>query len=699
MLLLAARETGLIFPHAPRKPIRPASPFHRRETFTRQAIASDESRMASKAPAETTTVGLLLTNLRLLDLPVHPDLPVNEETFSLGKNKSKAFEHIAHHIFYRYDPVESRSRFAGTWPIYEPAQSKNFRAAVINWLNDLKKAGVLHNAVIIRKSMFDECQGDRYEELLLALSTMALKKCVEQEHGDALGNSIAFDEVLSLQPNSDTVSALSIAYQNSLRRTLQRRFVDKQRWFLASRRLEEQEQLVAEKEQATAIARESRKSLDVKERDIISIWEKNWIGDQAIYRLLLPEQGNDAEQELWSDTSFQRLFKTGMFAKGSTSSSGNANILQKMEESLKVHEKRLSQWSEFNEKFLKDRLGSKRSASGKKVSFAADVGGGFGIDFNKHQNLHASAFSLQEGTQLPIPSTEDEFGKLFNSMRKELQTIRVSRRKLGTLSYANTYGEAEEEEEEETTAPTGPKQPAVGKDITEEEALQLLTSHLPIDNTLPKQPTHPSREAIVEPLPAPIPVRENPAVGVLNSSPDPAPGKTHTPKPRLRSPPPPPKPVEPSYDDENDPDSTTPPEVSPVLAHEPKIAIEDKVILPRGQPHPHFDEEQEVEREDSVDEFMVEKITTSTDTPAPIRPHRIQPNPTWSKQDLEEDPFKPRPKVALSPQLTPYRLQRDNSGLLETPRVEFSSSEYNGNEDDDDGEDASPSKGRGRGHR
>ncbi|KAF3921325.1 hypothetical protein ABW21_db0209176 [Orbilia brochopaga] len=655
--------------------------------------------MAARAPAETTTVGLLLTNLRLLDFPVLPDLPINEETFSLGRNKTKAFEHIAHHVFERYDPVESRSRFAGTWPIYEPAQSKNFRAVVINWLNDLKKAGVLHNAVIIRKSMFDDCQGDRYEELLLSLSTMALKKCVEREHSDTLGHSPAFDEASSLQPDSDTVTALSIAYQNSLRRTVQRRFVNKQRWFLASRRLEEQEQLVSKKEQTTAIARESRKNLDIRERDIVSVWEKNWTGDQAIYRLLLPEQGNDPEQELWSDASFQQLLKTGMFAKGSTSFSSNTIVLQKMEESLKAHEKRLSQWSEFNERFLQERSGSKRSISGKKVSFAADVGGGFGIDFNKHQDLHANALSLQEETQLPLPSTEDEFGKLFNSMRKELQTIRVSRRKLGTLSYANTYGETEEEEEEvEATAPVEPKQPIVGKDITEEEALQLLTAHLPIDNTVPKQSSNPAPGAMAEPLPAPKPVRENPPPEVLNpSSPDPSPGKVHAPKTRLRSPPPPPKPVEPSYDDENEPESTTPPGSSPDLDHEAMIAVEDKVILPRGLSIRANDEE------DSVDEYMVEKmiaqITTSTDTPAPIRPHRILPNPTWSKEELEEDPFRPRPKVALSPQLTPYVLQKGRSDYLDTPRVEFTSSEDNGNEEEDEDHDPSPSKGRGRGYR
>ncbi|EWC47209.1 hypothetical protein DRE_03328 [Drechslerella stenobrocha 248] len=647
-----------------------------------------------KTPAETTTVGLLLTNLRLLDLPQQSDLPINAEVFSLGKNKSRAFEHIVYHIFNRYDPVETKSRFSGAWPIYEPAQSKTFRAAAINWLGDLKKTSTLHSAVTIRKSMFDECQGDRYEELLLALSTMALRKVVEREPNGIVGNPLAFDEAVSLQPNADTMSALSIAYQSSLRNMLQRRFVDKQRWFLASRRLDEQKAMASEKEQAAAIAHESRRNLEAKEKDIISIWEKNWTGDQAVYKLLSLEQSNDSEQQLWSSASFQRLLKTGFFNKGNPS--GNSTTaLQKVEEALITHQNRLLQWEEFSERFLKERSGSKRSMTGKKVSFAADVGGGLGIDFNKHQNLHASAFTLQEGTQLPLPSTDDDFGKLFNSMRKELQTIRVSRRKLGTLSYANTYGEHEEEEDNPVPL-AEPKQQPTAKDITEAEALKLLTAHLPVDTT-PLKRAHLDSGAATQPLVAAKSITVEKDLQIANHlRPSPEAAKLIAPK-RLRSPPPPIELAEPTHDDKDDSETAPSPQDSPPgIPNDLQLAVESKVILPGDRNRSAYEEE------DSVDEHMVEKmifqITTSTDTPAPTRPRRIFADPTWSKEELEEDPFKPRPKVALSPLLTPYEFQQGRRDRLETPKLEFSPFACTEDKEDED-LDPSPSKGRGRGHR
>ncbi|KAK6509898.1 hypothetical protein TWF481_004626 [Arthrobotrys musiformis] len=645
-----------------------------------------------KPTAEITPVTLLLTNLRLLDLPVYQDLPINDETFFLGKNKSRAFELIAHHIFDRYDPVESKSRFAGNWPIYEPTQSKNFRAAVVNWLGDLKKTGALHNAIIIRKSMFDECQGERYEELLLFLSTMALRKVVEREHKDSAGSSIALDEALNTHPDLDTINVLNIAYQNSLRNTLQHRFVDKKKWFLASRRLEEQDRMVSEKEQATAVARESRKRLDVKESDITSIWERNWVGDQGIYKLLLPDREDTPERELWSNASFKKLLQTGSFNKPGAPDGGTSAV-KTMEDALKVHESRLARWTEYNRQFLKERSGSKKSLGGKKVSFAADVEGGLGLDFNKHQDLHASAFTLQEGTQLPIPSTDDEFGKLFNSMRKELQTIRVSRRKLGTLSYASTYGEVGDEE---SVASDEQKELSPSKEITEEEALKLLTSHLPSDSAALRSRPGPTAVG-----PSYDPARSSPMAKVppRASTPEsmqPKPSPKPSPKPRLRSPPPPPKPLEQNDDPEDSTEDTVmqdPP--SPESPSEVPHIIEPSPQ--RVRPH-RFDEE------DSVDEYMVEKmitqIATSADTPAPNRTQRLLPNPARSKEELEADPFKSRPRVALSPPFTPQQFTDDRAraASLETPRAGFPSPAFGESDYEDYEEESSnesPSKGRG----
>lgn len=76
---------------------------------------------------------------------------------------------------------KSIQKFQGCWPIYEPVQARELRNIVFKWLTDLKKNGQLQvgGNVIIRRSLFDDCSGERYEELLLALSTMVLRNQVE----------------------------------------------------------------------------------------------------------------------------------------------------------------------------------------------------------------------------------------------------------------------------------------------------------------------------------------------------------------------------------------------------------------------------------------------------------------------------------------------------------------------------------------
>ena len=104
---------------------------------------------------------------------------------------------------------------------------------------------------------------------------------------------------------------------------------------------------------------------------------------------------------------------------------------------------------------------------------------------------------------------------------------------------------------------------------------------------------------------------------------------------------------------------------------------------------------------------MITQIATSADTPAPNRTQRLLPNPARSKEEFEADPFKPRPRVALSPPFTPQQLRDDRVVNLETPRVGFPSpafdeSDYDGyeeEEEDDESNNESPSKGRGMKYR
>lgn len=52
----------------------------------------------------------------------------------------------------------------------------NLRAALLRQLTDLKKDGLLGPTIVLRKTMLDECKGDKFEELLAAFALIVLKK-------------------------------------------------------------------------------------------------------------------------------------------------------------------------------------------------------------------------------------------------------------------------------------------------------------------------------------------------------------------------------------------------------------------------------------------------------------------------------------------------------------------------------------------
>ena len=53
------------------------------------------------------------------------------------------------------------------FPPLEPLQSLNLRAALYRSLNELKKNGVLGRESVLRKTMLDECKGDKFYEILV----------------------------------------------------------------------------------------------------------------------------------------------------------------------------------------------------------------------------------------------------------------------------------------------------------------------------------------------------------------------------------------------------------------------------------------------------------------------------------------------------------------------------------------------------
>ncbi|KAI8586063.1 HAUS augmin-like complex subunit 6 N-terminus-domain-containing protein [Geranomyces variabilis] len=125
------------------------------------------------------------TNLLLLGFnpPDYPNVKLHAQIFAGrgGPSAAKAMEIIVHFLFAALDAQAAQERLAKCWPIIDRNQSRDFRIAVVKWLETLKRDGNLPADVSVRKSYFDECRGERFERALLALSNCVLKQALIRE--------------------------------------------------------------------------------------------------------------------------------------------------------------------------------------------------------------------------------------------------------------------------------------------------------------------------------------------------------------------------------------------------------------------------------------------------------------------------------------------------------------------------------------
>ncbi|KAK4935365.1 hypothetical protein LTR10_023569 [Elasticomyces elasticus] len=129
-------------------------------------------------------IALFVRTLHLLDLDRLPDFPnITESTLRVSakapsnlQQRVKSVEWSLYRLYELYDPVDTPSRLHPYFPPSTPIQSLNLRTALYKVLTDLKKNGVLPRDIVLRKTMLDECKGERFEELLATFSMLVLRK-------------------------------------------------------------------------------------------------------------------------------------------------------------------------------------------------------------------------------------------------------------------------------------------------------------------------------------------------------------------------------------------------------------------------------------------------------------------------------------------------------------------------------------------
>ncbi|KAF1942127.1 hypothetical protein EJ02DRAFT_511872 [Clathrospora elynae] len=385
----------------------------------------------AKAPAlnplPASDAKLFVTNLHLLDFDLRQDWPGITAQIYSGKNADQrqrisGTEWALFRLFEIWDPNETAQKLQPFFPPLEPLQSLNLRAALFRCLNELKKNGVLGRESVLRKTMLDECKGEKFYEILALFSSAVLKKLLaarERNGRDAaVARKLAIASMLSVDQQRSLLP-LAIAHKAALVNLLKRK--DEKR-----RKYIEFEGLLDSK--AEDINRRIRKCKDTprakkpavlkKEADAVKKQLKdNWIGNEKWLDVML--HGDDVQPgDAFLNSRFDEVWHMVEKGRKLEDVATEAGLLENLQSRVQEQQERLQKWKTFHEELRNDDRKGEASTIPKAPNVVKD------FKFDDHLQYQLPS-SKQKTEHVPVqrPSMRPEYQDILSNMDAELSNV------------------------------------------------------------------------------------------------------------------------------------------------------------------------------------------------------------------------------------------------------------------------------------
>lgn len=374
---------------------------------------------ADPKPNESAAINLFVKNTRLLNLDLLPDWPaITPASFSThdARARIRCTEWCLFQLFRIYDSATTLDKLQPFFPPLEPLQSINLRAALYRCLNELKKNGVLGRETVLRKSMLDECQGDKFWDLCLSFSSIVLRKVSVDKHNKKvrpIAEQIATAETLR-KSRRESMLPLAIAHRAALTKIL----TDKERKRQTIARLHNVflDKEVDLRERKMVVQEQSRIRPPKKHYVVDEVLEKSWVGKDDVRSTLVNGDevaGTDSVlttsfDNVWQDNSEDQLFPSRTEDRG---------MLEELDTRVRNQRRRLQKWQGFQEKLLSSKTNNTKDieAANKKPE----------LQFDQHQNM-----TLRDMEDQPPPSSPTKhekhdsvtkYDEILTAMREELR--------------------------------------------------------------------------------------------------------------------------------------------------------------------------------------------------------------------------------------------------------------------------------------
>ncbi|KAG8669440.1 hypothetical protein FPOAC2_08769 [Fusarium poae] len=405
-------------------------------TRSARLVAGFTNKTTHHAPASAThahhgpsALSIFLTNLNLLDLDQHQDWPgICAETFATGGTSAQGLKKRVHcvewalfQLFSLWDPEETKKKLKPFFPPLDQTQSVNLRAALLRSLEAAKKNGVLGRDAIVRKTMLDECRGERLEDVLAAFSSAVLKHVIAQEVASgseykALALNMAVEDRGYKSDNTD-LTTMVLAHRVAISRILNSKVA-------ASSRFHDFVDLLTVKEKGIARRREALNALeggttisDDARREMWRTLRNNWSGNERWMETLLYGDASVTKDGLLG-MSFDRVWRRVQQGRLDELEEHSTGLLEQLDTRVRVQKERLQKWQRFRNEMSTDQpVPSPSKVQRKEKENGIDFG------FGAHGALLLGKVSPKKAT-FGKSKLLKEYDDLVRNLELELQSTK-----------------------------------------------------------------------------------------------------------------------------------------------------------------------------------------------------------------------------------------------------------------------------------
>jgi hypothetical protein len=294
----------------------------------------------------------------------------------------------------------------------------NLRAALFRCLDQAKKSGLLGRDAVLRKTMLDECKGERLEEVLAVFSTAVLKRVIQENNAghEAIAQRLAMEN-FSYTGERTALSALIFAHKHSLHQALAMKKEAQKNYKDFADLLKLKERQITRRQEQLKVAIEENDGIeDISKRDIKDLQDKvrkNWYGNNEWLDTILHGDSRAASDALLTDT-YENVWKHVENGRiGEIEHNHRKGLLEQLDARVRDQNRRLEKWQDF-----RDTLKNRNTGASKNVPINPDKSArGIDLGFGAHETLQLpTTFTKSTKVWQPLP----EHARLIENMQMEL---------------------------------------------------------------------------------------------------------------------------------------------------------------------------------------------------------------------------------------------------------------------------------------